>query len=84
MHAFRRPNPVFSDDYRALREALIAARRRARITQRELAARIGKCGSHVCMIERGQRRIDVVEFYLMTRVLGVDAGEILSSALEQA
>lgn len=82
MSGFRRPNPVFSDEYCALREALIAARRRARLSQRALAARIGKCGSHVCMIERGQRRIDVLEFYQIARALDIDPGTTLTAAFE--
>lgn len=84
MSGLRRPNTVFSDEYQALREALIAARRRARLSQRALADRIGKCGSHVCMIERGQRRIDVLEFYLIAHALGIDPGATLKASLEPA
>lgn len=68
--AFRRPNPVFSADYEGLRRVLLKARRAARISQRTLAARIGKSHSHVCMIERGQRRIDILEFCAIATSLG--------------
>ena len=54
----RRPNPVFSDEYAAIREVWIAARRRSGLSQRDLAARLGKCSSHIGRIEAGQRRVD--------------------------
>ena len=39
--ATRRPNPVFSDEYAAIRGLLVEARGRAGLSQRQLAARIG-------------------------------------------
>lgn len=67
----RRPNPVYSDEYRALLDELVQARRESGLTQRALAARIGKAHSHVCMIERGQRRVDTLELYFMAKAVGV-------------
>jgi len=71
--AGRRPNPVFSDEYGVVREVLIGARRDAGLSQRALAARLGKTGSHVAMIERGQRRVDLLEFCRIADSLGVSA-----------
>lgn len=68
----RRPNPVFGPDYQQAREVLLRARRRAGLSQRELARALGKANSHVTRIERGQRRIDLLEFHEIARVLGVD------------
>jgi len=67
----RRPNPVFSDEYEVVREVLISARHAAGLSQRALAARLGKTGSHVAMIERGQRRVDLLEFCRIAESLGV-------------
>jgi transcriptional regulator with XRE-family HTH domain len=69
---FRRPNPVFTDEYRALVQVLIQARLDCGVTQRTLAARLGKAASHISMIERGQRRLDALEFYEVARSLGLD------------
>jgi transcriptional regulator with XRE-family HTH domain len=66
----RRPNPVFSDEYRVIRETLIAARREAGLSQAQLAARLGKANSHVALIERGQRRVDSLELYRIALCLG--------------
>jgi len=68
----RRPNPVFSAEYAYAREVLLRARRRAGLSQRKLAHGLGKANSHVTRIERGQRRIDLLEFHHIARVLGVD------------
>jgi transcriptional regulator with XRE-family HTH domain len=68
----RRPNPVFSDEYHALVAVLAEARREAGVTQRGLAARLGKAASHVQRIESGQRRLDLLEFYQIAKLLEVE------------
>jgi len=73
----RRPNPVFSDEYSVVREVLIEARHKAGLSQRALAARLGKTGSHVAMIERGQRRVDLLEFCRIAESLGVSADTLM-------
>ena len=73
----RRPNPVFSDEYGVVRDVLIGARREAGLSQRALAARLGKTGSHVAMIERGQRRVDLLEFCRIAESLGISADALV-------
>jgi transcriptional regulator with XRE-family HTH domain len=68
----RRPNPVFGPDYARARAVLLRARRRAGLSQRALAHALGKANSHVTRIERGQRRIDLLEFHAIARALGAD------------
>jgi len=80
MPAWRQPNPVHSDGYRRLRQVLVEARQQAGLSQRQLAARIGKSASHICMIETGQRRIDVLEFDRIARSLGADPLELFQAA----
>jgi transcriptional regulator with XRE-family HTH domain len=53
---------VFSPAYRKFIDCLIQARKDAGVTQVELAGRVGKPQSFVSKAERGERRIDVVEF----------------------
>ncbi|MFN4175653.1 helix-turn-helix domain-containing protein [Phenylobacterium sp.] len=73
----RRPNPVFSSDYGHVRQVLIEARREAGMSQRALAARLDKAGSHIAMIERGQRRVDLLEFCRIAECLGLPAEELV-------
>lgn len=72
----RRPNPVFSDEYRALVSVLVAARKRAGVTQRGLAGQLGKASSHVQRIEGGQRRVDALELYQIAKLLKLDPAEL--------
>lgn len=60
---------VFSDRYHQILMSLVQARKAAGITQTELAAKLGKPQSYVSKIERGERRVDVVEFLEIAEAL---------------
>jgi transcriptional regulator with XRE-family HTH domain len=51
---------------------MIAARRRAGLTQQELANRLKRPQSFVAKYEGGERRIDVIEFTEICRAMGAD------------
>jgi transcriptional regulator with XRE-family HTH domain len=55
-----------------LQELLVEARRRAGLTQAELSKRLKRPQSFVSKYERGERRLDVIEFGEVARALGVD------------
>ena len=74
----RRPNPVFGPDYARARVVLLRARRRSGLSQRAVAQALGRANSHVTRIERGQRRIDLLEFHAIARVLGRDPVDLFS------
>lgn len=65
-------NAIFTDDYAELVDLLIQARLAAGLTQRALARRIGKVQSHICAIEQRQRRVELLEFYIIARALDLD------------
>jgi len=67
---------VEAEHYKVVGACLAAARRRANVTQQELAARLGKPQSFVSEYERGQRRVDVVEFLVVSLALGVEPVEL--------
>jgi transcriptional regulator with XRE-family HTH domain len=68
---------VFSREYQSLMMLLVEARKERGITQRQLAERLGKDQSFVSKIERGVRRLDVLEFMEVTEAIGVDAFDLL-------
>jgi len=68
---------VETEHYKVVCACLAAARRRANVTQQELATRFGKPQSFVSEYERGQRRVDVVELLVISRALRVDPLELL-------
>ncbi|MEH2010880.1 helix-turn-helix domain-containing protein [Nostoc sp.] len=57
---------------------MIAARKEAKLTQQTLAKSLKKPQSFVAKYENGERRLDVIEFLLVTRVIGVDPCDILT------
>jgi transcriptional regulator with XRE-family HTH domain len=61
--------------------ALAVARRKANLTQIELARRLGKPQSVVSAYEAGKRRVDVVEFLLIVRALGADPVDIFAEIM---
>jgi len=68
----------FTPTYELFREHLILAREQKRLTQVELAAKLNKPQSFVSKYERGERRLDVLEFIDITRALGVDAKHFIT------
>jgi DNA-binding transcriptional regulator YiaG len=69
---------VQTENYEIVGEVLAVARRRANITQVELARRLGKPQSFVSAFEAGKRRVDLVEFMVIVRALGADPVEIFA------
>jgi len=68
----------FTSKYELFREHLILAREQSGLTQVELAVRLDKPQSFVSKYERGERRLDVLEFIDITNALGVDASNFIS------
>ncbi|MCW6035373.1 helix-turn-helix transcriptional regulator [Spirulina subsalsa FACHB-351] len=74
---------IFRPEYDVFRRCLITARKEAQLTQATLAKALKKPQSFVAKYENGERRLDVIEFLLVSRVIGVDPCEILKQ-VEQA
>lgn len=68
---------IFTGEYESFLESLISARKAAGITQQDLALRLRKPQSFVSKYERRERRLDVVEFVTICRVIGVDPCRII-------
>jgi transcriptional regulator with XRE-family HTH domain len=63
---------VYTAESKILCQTLTEARKASGLHQSELAHRLGRDQSVISNIERGQRRVDVVEFYLYARAMGYD------------
>jgi transcriptional regulator with XRE-family HTH domain len=70
---------AFTREYARFRTILIDARKAAGLTQVELAGKLKRPQSFVSKYERGQRRLDVVEFLDVARVLDLDPVSVLAS-----
>ncbi len=76
------PKTIFGGAHGLFVAALIAARRRAGLNQTELGQRLGKDQKFVSLIERSQRRIDVVEWLAICRALDVDPIDLYRQVAE--
>jgi transcriptional regulator with XRE-family HTH domain len=54
---------IFGGSHAVLVEILRRARLRSGLRQADVAARLGRDQTFVSLIERGQRRVDVIEFF---------------------
>lgn len=75
---------IHSDAARILQNVLVDARRAAGLTQVEVAARLAKPQSFVSDVERGERRLDVVEFAKFCRAIDVDPVHLYAEFVKAA
>lgn len=66
-----------SANHKALVDLIVAKREAVGMTQSQLAEKLGEYQSFVARLESGQRRIDVIEFIEIARVLNFDAAKAL-------
>lgn len=69
---------AFSRKHAQFRNILVEARRQAGITQVTLAKRLSRPQSFVSKFERGERRLDVIEFMEIARALSLDPAAIIA------
>ena len=77
------PKSAFTGAHRHLVEALIAARKRAGLTQAQLGELIGKDQKFVSLVEQSQRRVDVIEFYVLTTAMNVDPVKLYAAIVKR-
>ena len=64
--------------HRALIAFLTQKRKDARLSQSELAKALGEYQSFVARMESGQRRVDVVEYENLAKILKFDVNEFFT------
>jgi len=69
--------------YSALREKLVDMRKKAGLTQRQLAEILEREHSFVWRIEKGERRLDLVEFFWVCSALGRDPARVYSELVKE-
>ena len=74
---------LFSEANERFVETLISARQKAGLKQSDLAEIVGKDQSYISNIERGQRRVDMLEFYILAKAMKVDPLKLYASAIQQ-
>jgi transcriptional regulator with XRE-family HTH domain len=72
-------SPLHSTRYGQFRAALIQARKDANLTQEALSAKLSRPQSYVSKYERGERRLDVIEFLVIAEAVGFDPVRLIRS-----
>ncbi len=72
------PKSVFTAKYERFRLLLVAARKAAELSQADLAKKLKRPQSFVSKYERGERRLDVIEFEQVADALGIHAIQFLT------
>jgi transcriptional regulator with XRE-family HTH domain len=68
---------TFGPQHRAVIAKLVEHRRATGMTQVALARAIGTDQSQISKIERGERRVDVIDYLRICRAIGIDPAEPL-------
>ena len=67
---------IHSEEYQLVLTTLVTLRKKAGLTQRDLAKKLEREHSFVWRIETGERRLDVIEFHWVCQALGQNAAEV--------
>lgn len=69
---------IFPNDYHALIAALVKIRKEKKITQVQLASALRVQQSFISKVERGERRLDMVEMLHICELLNVPVIQLVS------
>ena len=72
---------VDANEAAAIRQCLIAARKRQGVTQARLAYYLGKPQSWISKVETGQRRLDIGEFLRIARGIRIEPRDLIDEIL---
>lgn len=69
---------IYSEEYQIVISALKKARKAKGITQSQLSSALGRPQSFIAKVENGERRLDIVEFIHLARLLALDPYPVLA------
>ena len=76
------PRTLYTPRHRALRDFITVKRKEAKLTQAQLAKKVGLYQSFVADFERGERRLDVVQFLDFAEALGFEPGAAIRKVVQ--
>ncbi|MBI4798655.1 MAG: helix-turn-helix transcriptional regulator [Desulfarculus sp.] len=74
---------AFTLKYDRFRQTLILLRKQRGVTQADVAYKLGRPQSFVSKYERGERRLDLVEFLSIAKALDVDPVDVIRELEEE-
>lgn len=79
MEPYRFSKTIYSPIHEQMLELLLTARKKAGLTQVEAATLLGCRQTFLSKIERGERRLDVIEFIVICRAYRADPSGIIKA-----
>lgn len=73
---------VFTKRYKLFLSILTSIRQDRGLSQRALSKKLRKVETYVSKYERGERRLDIVEFLEIAKALGADPHEIINRLID--
>ena len=70
--------------YKSLIAHLVESRKKAKLTQQDVADQLGRPQSYVAKIERAERRLDVIEYIELALVLGLSPSKPICELARRA
>ncbi len=70
-------NSVHTKRYQTLKQILVDARKAKGLSQADLAEMLGRVQTFVSKYERGERRLDIVEFIEVSSALNLDVVKVI-------
>ena len=83
MEPYRFSKTIYSPIHERMLELLLAARRKAGLTQVQAAGLLGCRQTFLSKIERGERRLDVIEFIVICQAYKADPTAIIKALSKQ-
>lgn len=77
------PKTIHGGGHPHLVAVLTEARQKSGLTQAQLAEKIGKDQTYISIIERAQRRVDVLEFVTLAQAMGADPAKLFREVLKR-
>jgi transcriptional regulator with XRE-family HTH domain len=75
--------PDYSEQHDRLGKLLLSARKSQKLKQRQVADKLGRQQTFVAKYEGGKRHLDVVEFVLVAKAIGVDPRRVIARLLKR-
>lgn len=74
---------IFTNNYQMLLKLLTAVRKKAGITQQELAKKLGKNQSYISKYENAERRLDMIEVIAIMKAMDSNPVELMNNILKE-
>jgi transcriptional regulator with XRE-family HTH domain len=75
---------VFTKQYQLLLNLLIDLREKKGLSQRELSKKLKRVQTYVSKYERGERRLDVIEFLEIVKALEADPQKVIKQLMDKS